>query len=131
MYSATLNQTKVQSNNNKYYILQILQSDQNPNVNYFFTRWGRVGKEGQISSAGPYSIPTAISYYRAKHYDKTKKGDYIEIQLNYGDEEEEGKGNEKKEDQKSKDFEESQLEKEVKDFLDLIFDIGMMNNQMK
>lgn len=31
IYSATLNQTKVQSNNNKYYILQILQSDRNPN----------------------------------------------------------------------------------------------------
>ena len=30
VYSATLNQTNVSHNNNKFYILQVLQSDSNP-----------------------------------------------------------------------------------------------------
>ena len=61
VYAATLNQTKVQSNNNKYYILQVLQSDSNPAHCYFFTRWGRVGKEGQYNCIGPYPAASAIA----------------------------------------------------------------------
>lgn len=53
IYSATLNQTNVERNNNKFYLLQILQSDTNPNNCHFFTRWGRVGVPGQNSCNGP------------------------------------------------------------------------------
>lgn len=60
VYSATLNQSNVSHNNNKYYNLQILQSDKDPNVNYFLTRWGRVGTPGQKSILGPYTINVAI-----------------------------------------------------------------------
>lgn len=63
VYSATLNQTNVSRNNNKYYILQILQSDSDTNCNFFFTRWGRVGAHGQNSCLGPFNINQAISQY--------------------------------------------------------------------
>ena len=79
VYAATLNQTNIQKNNNKYYIIQIIQSDSNPNQNYFFTRWGRVGKVANFSNEGPYGIDQAIMFYKNKHKDKTKKGDYVEI----------------------------------------------------
>ena len=85
VYSATLNQTNVSNNNNKYYIIQVLQSDANPNTNYLFTRWGRVGSSGQSSNLGPYPITLAISEYQKKYREKHDKGDYREIELNYGE----------------------------------------------
>lgn len=60
VYSATLNQSNVSHNNNKYYNLQILQNDKDPNNNYFLTRWGRVGTPGQKSIVGPYTVNVAI-----------------------------------------------------------------------
>jgi poly [ADP-ribose] polymerase len=68
VYSATLNQTNISNNNNKYYNLQIIQSDKNPNINYFMTRWGRVGTPGQKSIVGPVSINVAITEYNSKFY---------------------------------------------------------------
>ena len=49
VYSATLNQTKVSTNNNKYYILQVLESNDKRQY-WFWTRWGRVGAKGQSSN---------------------------------------------------------------------------------
>ncbi len=42
-YAKTLNQSNLAANNNKFYILQILQNETKPGDFYFFTRWGRVG----------------------------------------------------------------------------------------
>jgi poly [ADP-ribose] polymerase len=84
IYSATLNQTNVLNNNNKFYIIQILQSDSNSNHCYFFTRWGRVGVPGQFSNVGVMPIGSAIAQFTTKLYEKNKKGDYREIDLNYG-----------------------------------------------
>ena len=39
----------LKNNNNKYYIIQLLQSDNNANLFYVFNRWGRVGVDGQIA----------------------------------------------------------------------------------
>ena len=87
MYSATLNQSNVSRNNNKYYILQILQSDSNPSQNYFFTKWGRIGNTNSYNEEGPMGIEQAIRFYQKKYNEKTRKGDYIEIELNFGDSE--------------------------------------------
>ena len=91
VYSATLNQTNVNFNNNKFYIIQVLQHDSNPNSCFLFTRWGRVGVPGQKSCLGPWSIDMAILEYNKKHREKSKKGDYREVELNYDDDEEEQK----------------------------------------
>lgn len=84
IYSATLNQTSVQANSNKFYIIQVLQCDNNSNTCYFFTRWGRVGVPGQTSNMGPYPIQVAIMNFEAKKREKNVKGNYREIELNYG-----------------------------------------------
>ena len=47
IYAATLNQSNIANNNNKFYIIQIIQT--NPSEYYFFCRWGRVGVPGQTS----------------------------------------------------------------------------------
>ena len=87
-YAATLNQTNVQHNNNKFYILQILESETNPNNCYFFTRWGRVGVVGQKSEAGPWTRDQCISEYNSKLHAKTKAGDYRIVEMNYEAEDE-------------------------------------------
>lgn len=44
------------NNNNKYYIIQLLQSDSNPNDFKVFNRWGRVGTDGQIAEFRHYNL---------------------------------------------------------------------------
>lgn len=85
VYSATLNQTNISHNNNKFYNLQILQSDKNSGINYFMTRWGRVGKAGQKSILGPYTINVAIAEYESKFREKHVNGEYRELEMNYGE----------------------------------------------
>lgn len=68
VYSATLNQTSVTANSNKFYLIQILQKDSDANNCYFYTRWGRVGVPGQVSNMGPTSIMAAIMNYDSKYH---------------------------------------------------------------
>ena len=86
-YAATLNQTNVQHNNNKFYILQILESESNPNNCYFFTRWGRVGVVGQKAESPAWSRDQCIREYNSKLHAKTKAGDYRLVEMNYDAEE--------------------------------------------
>lgn len=105
VYSATLNQTSVQNNNNKYYILQIIQDSKNPQHCYFFTRWGRVGAAGQIGCTGAIAMSHAISQYNSKYRDKYHNGNYREVQLNYENEDEDKKdAGDANEQDKKKDF---------------------------
>jgi poly [ADP-ribose] polymerase len=62
IYSTTLNQSNVCANNNKFYILQVLQNESN-NSFIFFTRWGRVGVVGQMASI-PCGIVAANAMYQ-------------------------------------------------------------------
>lgn len=68
IYSATLNQTNITNNNNKYYNLQVIQSDKDPNSNFFITRWGRVGTPGQKSIEGPFNVAVAVNLYNSKFH---------------------------------------------------------------
>jgi len=58
-YSATLNQANLDHNNNKFYIVQILQNETTANL-YLWNRWGRVGVPGQNALKGPMPKDTAI-----------------------------------------------------------------------
>ncbi|KAG6923229.1 poly (ADP-ribose) polymerase family, member 2 [Chelydra serpentina] len=54
VYDVMLNQTNLQFNNNKFYVLQLLE-DAGPRSYSVWTRWGRVGRPGQhalVSCAG-------------------------------------------------------------------------------
>jgi poly [ADP-ribose] polymerase 2/3/4 len=74
-YSATLNQSNLDQNNNKFYIVQILQNETLGNF-FIWNRWGRVGVPGMNALKGPMTKDAAIREYNSKHHDKTVKGDY-------------------------------------------------------
>uniref|UniRef100_A0A8C1E657 Poly [ADP-ribose] polymerase n=1 Tax=Cyprinus carpio carpio TaxID=630221 RepID=A0A8C1E657_CYPCA len=67
----TLN-TNVQFNNNKYYLIQLLQED-NAKAYSVWMRWGRVGKVGQNSLVNcGVNLAQAKDTFKKKFFDKTK-----------------------------------------------------------
>ncbi|XP_051984440.1 poly [ADP-ribose] polymerase 2 isoform X2 [Xyrauchen texanus] len=72
VYDIMLNQTNLQFNNNKYYLIQLLQDD-NAKAYSVWMRWGRVGKVGQnslVSCGG--NLAQAKDTFQKKFFDKTK-----------------------------------------------------------
>ncbi|KAM3940242.1 poly [ADP-ribose] polymerase 2-like isoform 2-T2 [Leptodactylus fuscus] len=72
VYDVMLNQTNLQFNNNKYYLIQLLEDDNARNFSVWM-RWGRVGKVGQHSlvSCGA-DLLKAKNVFEKKFFDKTK-----------------------------------------------------------
>ncbi|KAM8850853.1 poly [ADP-ribose] polymerase 2 isoform 1-T1 [Spinachia spinachia] len=72
VYDVMLNQTNLQFNNNKYYLMQLLQDDGSKAYNVWL-RWGRVGKVGQSSlTACGGDLLKAKDVFKKKFLDKTK-----------------------------------------------------------
>ena len=46
VYDVTLNQTNIGMNNNKFYVIQVLERDDGKQF-YVWNRWGRIGLDGQ------------------------------------------------------------------------------------
>ena len=63
-----LNQTNIGHNNNKYYVIQLLESG---GKYYTWTRWGRVGEPGQNAMLGNGTLDDAIKQFKNKFRDKT------------------------------------------------------------
>ncbi|CAD8171360.1 unnamed protein product [Paramecium pentaurelia] len=124
IYDSLLNQTNIASgnNNNKFYIAQILESDKQPFKYYFFTRWGRVGQKGQ-HAAKELSLQSCIDEYEQKIYDKTVAGDYKILEKFLIQQNTESSN-------EMVHYEKSMLQKEIKNFLKLIYDVKMMDKQM-
>jgi len=77
-WGVTLNQTNIQNNNNKYYIIQVLDED----GDYFcYTRWGRVGENGQNKCLPCDGLGAAQKEFCKKFKEKTKN-DWIKIKDN-------------------------------------------------
>ncbi|XP_067929264.1 poly [ADP-ribose] polymerase 2-like [Watersipora subatra] len=72
IWDCMLNQTYMQNNNNKYYIIQLLESDLLDKY-VVWTRWGRVGKAGQTAD-----YPTGSRLEEAKWFFCTKFKDKTE-----------------------------------------------------
>lgn len=68
-YDCMLNQTNIGHNNNKYYVIQVLQSG--PSY-YSWNRWGRVGEAGANALKGPTDLASAVKDFEKKFKDKTK-----------------------------------------------------------
>lgn len=68
-YDCMLNQTNIGANNNKFYVIQLLEKG---GKYYAWTRWGRVGEEGQNALIGPSDFGKALKAFQAKFKDKTK-----------------------------------------------------------
>jgi len=133
VYAKTLNQSNLTQNNNKFYIIQILESTKNKGTFFVWNRWGRVGVKGQTMKKKCSSAADAIAEFDKKFYDKTVKGDYVEVEINYDDEKDTGaadKDDDEEKDDKD-DKNDSKLPEQTKDLIKLIFDLKMMNNQMK
>ncbi|XP_060901317.1 poly [ADP-ribose] polymerase 2 [Labrus mixtus] len=72
VYDMMLNQTNLQFNNNKYYLIQLLEED-NSKAYSVWLRWGRVGKVGQNSlTAFGGDLLKAKDFFKKKFLDKTK-----------------------------------------------------------
>lgn len=74
VYDCLLNQVDIATNANKYYILQLLETDNAPKQYYTWTRWGRVGEELNKQNAllGPQSLDEALKEFNKKFKEKTK-----------------------------------------------------------
>ncbi|KAK2860775.1 hypothetical protein Q7C36_004941 [Tachysurus vachellii] len=72
VYDVMLNQTNLQFNNNKYYLIQLLQDDQ-AKIYTVWMRWGRVGKVGQntLVPCGA-DLAKAKDVFMKKFFDKTE-----------------------------------------------------------
>ncbi|XP_067398636.1 poly [ADP-ribose] polymerase 2 [Emydura macquarii macquarii] len=96
VYDVMLNQTNLQFNNNKFYVLQLLE-EEGPRGYSVWMRWGRVGRPGQhtlVSCAG--DLAQAKEIFTKKFFDKTKNhwaerakfqkvpGKYDLLQMDYG-----------------------------------------------
>ncbi|KAM9374573.1 protein mono-ADP-ribosyltransferase PARP3 [Phaethornis superciliosus] len=68
-YDCTLNQTNISANNNKFYIIQLLEHDGAYSV---WSRWGRVGEVGQSKLMPTTSLEAAKKDFEKKFREKTK-----------------------------------------------------------
>ncbi|XP_057560480.1 protein mono-ADP-ribosyltransferase PARP3 isoform X2 [Hippopotamus amphibius kiboko] len=68
-YDCTLNQTNIGSNNNKFYIIQLLEEG---DCFICWNRWGRVGEVGQSKLSRFVSLEDAKKDFEKKFRDKTK-----------------------------------------------------------
>ena len=67
-WDAMLNQTNIGANNNKFYVIQLVQAG---GKYHCWTRWGRVGETGQSALLGDGSLTGAQKAFEAKFRDKT------------------------------------------------------------
>ncbi|KAI5680455.1 hypothetical protein M9H77_01682 [Catharanthus roseus] len=142
VYDATLNQTNVGDNNNKFYIIQVLESDGGGRY-MFFNRWGRVGSKGQQKISGPYtSKDSATSEFESKFFDKTRNfwcsrqafvaypKQYTWLEMDYSKTDQESTAQEASISRMEVQPRETELEARVAKFISLICNISMMKQQM-
>ncbi|XP_010069904.2 poly [ADP-ribose] polymerase 2 [Eucalyptus grandis] len=141
VYDAMLNQTNVGHNNNKFYAIQLLESDDGAAFMVYY-RWGRVGIKGQDKLEGPYtSRDTAINEFVQKFFAKTRNHwfnrkefichpkYYTWLEMDYGGKEEQEVIN-KTAVTTTSQLRETKLEPRIAKFLSLICNISMMKQQM-
>ncbi|CAL1529107.1 unnamed protein product [Lymnaea stagnalis] len=136
-YDAMLNQTNIGQNNNKFYIIQVL----NLNGVYFtWNRWGRVGEPGQNAKKGPFNnVDVAVKDFEKKFKDKTKnawsdrhkfvpvKGKYVLLEM-AGDEDVDQVDSGAKDDSTGdRATAPCSLDKQTADLIKLIFDNDMFS----
>ncbi|KAG2597494.1 poly [ADP-ribose] polymerase 2-like isoform X3 [Panicum virgatum] len=140
IYDATLNQTNLGDNNNKFYIIQVLEPDAGGSF-MVYNRWGRVGARGQDKLHGPFSRDQAIYEFAEKFQNKTNNlwcdrkkfkcyaKKYAWIEMDYGETDKETNKAEKK-GSITDQIKETKLETRIAQFISLICNISMMKQQM-
>ena len=146
VYMCTLNQTDIRNNNNKFYILQLLESEKDGGY-YVFTCWGRVGVfRGQHKLMKCGSLISAKSEFTRTFRTKTgnefgttnfikKKGKYYLCEVDYGDEDDDDIDNSDSDGDdktiKPPDLPKSKLNPKVQNLVKLLSDIKMFTGTMK
>ncbi|KAL8927904.1 MAG: hypothetical protein Q9172_001130 [Xanthocarpia lactea] len=140
IFDASLNQTNIGGNNNKFYRLQLLYKASN-HTYFTHTRWGRVGDFGQLKTMGPFdSLEPALKEFEKKFKDKSghkwedrgepaKKGKYTFIERSYEDDDDEQPAT-KQEDELAEEEEqkiESKLPIQTQRLIELIFNQNHFN----
>lgn len=147
IYDAALNQTNASYNNNKFYLIQLLVNKTSGKYTTW-TRWGRVGENGQSAAFPGLTLDEAKDVFDKKFKTKTglswsnrlgapKAGKYTFIERNYEDDsddedESEKKGNKKvkKEDKEEVKAPECTLSRPVQELVGLIFNQQYMLSTM-
>eukprot|EP01137_Pigoraptor_chileana_P007922 Opistho-2@54117 len=139
VYDVMLNQTNIGQNNNKFYVIQLLESDAG-NTYFVFTRWGRVGVSGQQSIDSFKSLDSATSAFESKFKDKTanvwanrdsfvkKSGKYDMVHIDYATEEPAAPA--EPQDKKPVEIPKSTLPDAVQSFIGFIADVKTMESTM-
>lgn len=139
IWDCMLNQTNIEFNNNKYYLIQLLESDAG-NTFSVWMRWGRVGANGQNSLHPCGSdLEKAKSIFCNKFINKTKnawherhsfekvKGKYDLLAMDYSDGNDEPDSRAAREEMKEQRKKlECKLEARVKILIELICNITLM-----
>ena len=84
-WDCMLNQTNIGQNNNKFYVIQLLQSYSSY---VLFTRWGRVGEPGQHDKKNFHGLEDAQREFKKKFSDKTRnkwenRHDFVPVPKKY------------------------------------------------
>ena len=119
-YAVTLNYTNVQNNNNKFYIIQLLQDIHTKKFGVLY-RWGRIGFFGQVNYVIYNTFEEAREAFLIKLQGKLEYG-YIQIKM-------------ESKIKKEKNIEEIDknddgLEKPLANLIRLVFDLKSMNQQI-
>ncbi|KAL3852915.1 hypothetical protein ACJMK2_016521 [Sinanodonta woodiana] len=137
-YDCMLNQTNIGNNNNKYYMIQVLQVGR---MFYSWNRWGRVGEVGANAVKGPIDKASAIKDFEKKFSDKTKNkwanrdsfkpvpGKYTLIEM--ASDEDVVDAPAESMSTVDENVKECTLDKETQELIQLIFDNDMFSDAMK
>lgn len=140
-FACTLNYSNIKHNNNKFYIIQLIQEDKSEKY-YIFLRWGRVGRKGQTNMIKMTSLDDAIVFFLTKYEGKKTYG-YEEVNFDFSSNRFDGQGKDNRDDhfqnqlslnQCDIDIEtetQAKISPQVIDLIRLIYDINIMNDQMK
>ncbi|KAI0641208.1 poly polymerase catalytic domain-containing protein [Trametes meyenii] len=147
VWDAMLNQTDLGKNANKFYVLQLLHPIGNSGNCVLFTRWGRVGENGQSQKKGPWPPATAVNEFKKQFKAKAgvdwearvgmapKKGKYVWLERSYDDEDDSAgangdSGSGKKGESSSQEEEkipDSTLPSEIQTLCRLIFNSSLLD----
>lgn len=144
VYQCTLNQTNVGQNNNKFYVIQLLQDEQTPRF-FLFTRWGRVGVQGQQATEVCGSLMHGKSAFERKYRDKTCNsfgsasfnkipGKYHLMDIDYGSDEDEDEAEAagaKRTKTEAATPHKSKLPKVTQDLISMISSVTAMSNTLR
>lgn len=126
-YTKTMVVSKAKENNNKFYIVQLLEHK--TTKNYFtFYRWGRIGKDGstKLNSFGT-NVSQALMDFNNKVTDKMEGGEYKEVDIVYSNEEEEVDQDAKMQES----LKNAKVDPLVADLIKTLFSIKMFTEQVK